>query len=126
MKISISCIIIFGAALIRLPAMDPAIALTGGYDTRLGDQWGVALITDGVIIGATVGGFVSSGAADDAAEILNTGISSDYGFDPEIDGDTLTYSIFAGYFFYQDTLGGAYGGIGYSAITSDAELDDIA
>ncbi|MBT62942.1 MAG: hypothetical protein CML13_06985 [Puniceicoccaceae bacterium] len=102
-----------------------AFALTGGYDTRLGDQWGVVFIADHLMIGGSVGGFIYSDAAEQSADQINDLFSSRYGDDPGVDGDATTYSFYVAYIMDPEVSGSWYWGLGLSGASVDAKISDF-
>lgn len=97
--------------------------LTGGWDNRLGDQWGFAGHGPNFLFTATVGGFFQSGVADDAESLTNSAFDSRYGSKVSSDSDVITYNFSIAYVLGGDPNYGSYVGVGYSSADLDIDAD---
>ncbi len=90
--------------------------LTGGWDSRLGDQWGLTLAGDSFLLGGAVGGFFTAGVASDAEDIWQSTMAR-YGgaIQGEVD-DVLSWTVFGAYAFGDEPGQGSYAGVGYSSV----------
>lgn len=111
--------------------------LTGGYDTRLGDQWGLLFLADSFMMGFSFGGFIYSDAANQASNDTNAFVNSRYGDDPGIEGDAFTYSFYIAGIGNPEAYSSFYYGVGFSGahitvsypdfekVDASGELDDF-
>ena len=106
-------------------SINSSFVLTGGYDTRLGDQWGIAFKADSFMVGFSLGGFIYSDAANQAADDTNRLFDSRYNEDLEIEGDAFTYSFYIAGIVDPEASGSLYYGIGFSSANIDVTIPDF-
>jgi len=97
--------------------------ITGGWDSRLGDQWGLAFHGEKFLFNITAGGFITSAIGDDALAAVNTTSLNRYGVSSGFEEDTLSYNVSYAYVFNNREDAGMYLGVGYSATTFDLSLN---
>lgn len=108
--------------MLPLPVFGEALSLTGGWDSMLGDQWGLALTSDSLMGFFTIGGFINSGITSDAEDFANSSFQGRYGSDAgSLEAESVNWSAGAAIVFNGDEDNALYLGGGASGVEVDVD-----
>jgi len=98
---------------------EPGLGFVASWDSRLGDQWGVAFIGEKSYLIFTIGGYITSAAEDNATQGIERTFANNGSFDTSSTIWSASYTrIFSGSL----NNGGLCAGIGYSSANVDVDI----